>query len=158
MNCPDGGGANHDKPKICNGRGPTGHVHRYRSRGFTLVELIVVLCIVGVLMAIFLPNLARSRATGAYTACKANLKNIGTAFEMYAGDNRGLYPNAARLVVPAYIAVFPTCPSVGAPNYNVLTASGPDLFTVTCLGSQHTLAGVGANLPQYQAGKGLVGP
>ena len=60
-----------------------------RKRGFTLVELLVVISIIAVLVSILLPalNKAREAATGA--VCLANQHQLGLAWFMYADDNEG---------------------------------------------------------------------
>lgn len=55
--------------------------------GFTLIELLVVIAIIALLMAILMPSLARVRKIASGIACRANVKNISTAWIMYAQDN-----------------------------------------------------------------------
>ncbi len=61
-------------------------------RGFTLIELLVVIAIIAILAAILFPVFARARAKAREAQCKANLKQLGLAFEMYASDYDGFYP------------------------------------------------------------------
>jgi prepilin-type N-terminal cleavage/methylation domain-containing protein/prepilin-type processing-associated H-X9-DG protein len=63
-----------------------------RRTGFTVVELLVVIGIVGVLLAILLPALGRARASAQRTACASNLRQIGQLLNAYANDNRGELP------------------------------------------------------------------
>lgn len=56
---------------------------------FTLVELLVVLAVVGVLAALWLPALARSRASALRAQCTGHLRQLGLAAQMYWDDNRG---------------------------------------------------------------------
>ncbi|MCD4823202.1 MAG: type II secretion system GspH family protein [Phycisphaerae bacterium] len=76
-----------------------------QSRGFTLIELLVVIAIISLLASILLPSLNRARELTKRTVCAGNLKNIGLAMVVYAGDNNGKYPTvraAARWPVGSF--------------------------------------------------------
>jgi prepilin-type N-terminal cleavage/methylation domain-containing protein/prepilin-type processing-associated H-X9-DG protein len=62
---------------------------RQSIRGFTLVELLVVIGIIAVLVALLLPALNRTREQARKANCLSNLKQIGAAVLMYAQENKG---------------------------------------------------------------------
>ena len=62
------------------------------ASGFTLLELQIVIAIIGILAAILLPALARSREATRRSSCLVNLHMIGLALRIYADENNGAYP------------------------------------------------------------------
>lgn len=64
-----------------------------RRRGFTLVELLVVIAVIAVLVAILLPALAGARATARNTACASNVRSVVQAMTMYAEESRERGPH-----------------------------------------------------------------
>lgn len=67
----------------------------YRSRkGFTLIELLVVIAIIAILAAILFPVFAKAREAARATSCLSNIKQLGTAVQMYLTENDGVFPTA----------------------------------------------------------------
>jgi prepilin-type N-terminal cleavage/methylation domain-containing protein/prepilin-type processing-associated H-X9-DG protein len=59
------------------------------SRGFTLVEVLIVVAVIVIITAILLPVFARVRENGRKATCASNLKQLGLAWQMYADDSDG---------------------------------------------------------------------
>jgi len=66
------------------------------KRAFTLIELLVVIAIVAILAALLLPALSRAKDSAKSAACKSNLRQLGIALGVYAGES-GFYPTLERL-------------------------------------------------------------
>ncbi len=65
-----------------------------KKKGFTLVELLVVISIIALLMSILMPTLAKVRAMAIRAVCSTNLGSLHKAFLTYALDNHDDYPRA----------------------------------------------------------------
>ncbi len=63
-----------------------------KKRGFTLIELMVVIAVIALLAAVLFPVFLSVRAKGRQTACLSNLEQLGLAFSLYAHDNEDQFP------------------------------------------------------------------
>lgn len=93
-----------------------------RSRGFTLVEIMIVVLIIGILMSIAVPQFLQARELSRHRTCLSNLHKIEEAKEVRAMDlrlNTG-DPCTMADIVPAYIRNAPICPAGGAYTANAL--------------------------------------
>ncbi|MFI4916790.1 MAG: type II secretion system protein, partial [Phycisphaerales bacterium JB060] len=59
-------------------------------RGFTLIEVLVVTAVVGTLVGLMLPALSGARDVARGAVCASNVRQLGIAWTMYAGDFDGL--------------------------------------------------------------------
>ena len=93
-----------------------------KAAGFTLVEIMIVVLIIGILLAIAVPNFITARENGRAQACIANLKQIDSAKQQYIMDNKvtSSYAFTADTgtampdLSPTYIRSVPACPGGGA--------------------------------------------
>lgn len=111
--------------------------------GFTLIEILIVVLIIGIIAALAIPNLIAARQASWGSTCAANRSSITSAVELYRVHNDGILPggltfgalttgvtNAAGFTFQPVLAVLPNCPETGTPVYTVTVAAGN--FTVTC--------------------------
>ena len=97
------------------------------QRGFTLLEMMVVVAIIAILAAILIPNFTRARAQAMTSACMGNIKMIATALELYYTDNQA-YPTASNKAVQSlglagYLDQTPVDPAGGTGSYTVTTTN-----------------------------------
>ena len=93
---------------------------RKARHGFTLVEIMIVVLIIGILLAIAVPNFIKARESSRSKSCIANLKQIDSATEQWAMDNKKTNGDTVAMSALAaggttgYMKSAPACPSGGA--------------------------------------------
>ena len=99
------------------------------KKGFTLIELMIVVAIIGILAAIAIPKFAELIRKSSEGASKGNLGALRSAMSIYYGDLEGTYPaNVSALTIGGkYLSVIP---NAKAPNYHA-DGSGIVLLTVS---------------------------
>jgi len=78
------------------GRRKTERLRSAKHRGFSLVELLVVITIISLLAGLLLPALEKALGSARQVACVNNLKQLGTALHMYAGDYGDYLPGSCN--------------------------------------------------------------
>ena len=78
-----------------------------RQQGFTLVEIVLVIVIIGILTAIIIPKFAGQTDSAKIAKTKANLASLRSAVRLFQSDNQGTAPAALGDLIPNYIRAIP---------------------------------------------------
>jgi prepilin-type N-terminal cleavage/methylation domain-containing protein len=112
-------------------------INNNRKSGFTLVEIMIVVAIIGLLAAIAIPNFVKARNASQTSACIANLKQIEGAVATWALEAKktGSATVASTDIfgTDKYIKTKPECPAKGTYAYS------PISVRPTCTVASHTL-------------------
>ncbi|MFH1190550.1 MAG: prepilin-type N-terminal cleavage/methylation domain-containing protein [Candidatus Omnitrophota bacterium] len=103
---------------------------KMNKKGFTLVEIMIVVAIIGLLAAIAIPNFVKARETAQRNACIANLKQIQGAAQVWAIDTGAASGDSATsaVLVPNYLKGWPKC---GTNSYVATTVAGTPVCPTT---------------------------
>jgi prepilin-type N-terminal cleavage/methylation domain-containing protein len=105
---------------------------RKDQKGFTLLEIMLVVLIIGIIALLALPRLLVTREDAWLNTCQGNMQAIQTQLEVFRWDTGAYPPDLATLDVPRYWPggkAFPTCPEDGD-AYTYAVAAGE--YTLTC--------------------------
>ncbi len=94
--------------------------HRTASRGFTMIELVIVMAMLGLLLSLALPQYMATLERGREQVLQQNLATMREALDKFYGD-RGRYPDTLEdLVTQRYLRAIPVDPFTEAPNWVVV--------------------------------------
>ena len=80
--------------------------------------MLAFLAIAAVIAANIVPNFLRAQSRREFMSCRSNLKNIGLALEIYTHQEKKVYPDSLKSLVPDILVSIPPCPAAGEDVYS----------------------------------------
>ena len=105
---------------------------RIAQQGFTLVEVLIVVAIIGILLAIAVPGYYRARELTRARACQSNLVRIAGAVEIYVLENNVAADQSVQMAAliredgAGHLKSRPVCPSQGQYGETIALGKGPE--------------------------------
>ena len=114
------------------------------EKGFTLIEIMIVVLIIGILLAIAVPNFMKARQTSRAKGCISNMKQISAAKEQWAMDN-----NKGQADTPVWADLKGPALYIKSPNANALTCPGGGTYTVGDMATDPVCSLAGTVTPDH---------
>jgi type IV pilus assembly protein PilA len=105
------------------------------NKGFTIIELLLVVIIIGILATIAIPRFSDSKDKSYVTQMKSDLRNLATYEEQYAGDNGGHYFSGTATMAAPLNGFHPS------QNVTIIVASAPGPPPLWSAVATHSLSG-----------------
>jgi prepilin-type N-terminal cleavage/methylation domain-containing protein len=103
-------------------------INPYHAGGFTLVEIMIVVAIIGLLSSIAIPNFVKARNTSQANVCISNLRQIDSCTQQWAletGQDNSAVPNSTAIVFYVRGGAYPKCPVGGDYEFEATIGATP---------------------------------